>query len=144
MKSVRSLIKLTRAARDEKQRVLLAQEAEAARLHSALEDLRADHARERAVAAADFEAGRVYPAYQKAVKLRETRLKQQIRDQEGRVERARADVSVAHQEVRKYELAKEAQDRRDQAERDRREQIELDEIGLTLTRRRTSDPASPL
>jgi len=138
MKSVRSLIKLTRAARDEKQRVLLAQEAEANRLRAALDDLRAEHVREREVAAADFEAGRVYPAYQKAVKAREQKLRGQIAEQERRVDRARAEVTTAHQEVRKYELAKEAQDRREQAERDRVEQNELDEIGLNLTRRRAA------
>ena len=134
MKNINSLIKVARAIRIEKQRIVFAAETEIVRLQNLLVVLQEEHAKECVLAASDYEVGRFYPAYQKKVNIHAAKLNQQIRGQEIQIERARSEVVEAHREVRKYELIKEAMDKRAQAERNRREQMELDEIALEYAR----------
>ena len=63
-------------------------------------------------------------------------LGRQIAKAEEEVAKARDAVAEAYGEVKKYELAQAARERREQADLDRAERIELDDLGLEIHRRR--------
>ena len=87
------------------------------------------------------EAGFLYGGYAEAVIDRRERLAQSIFKAEQEVATARNDLSDAYRDLKKYELAQEARDRRAAAELERKEQLVLDELGLQAYRRRQREAA---
>lgn len=91
---------------------------------------------------APAEAGFLYGNFAEAVIERRERLAESIARAEQEVAEARDDLSESYRDLKKYELAQEARDRREAAEMERREQLVLDELGLQGYRRRQREEAA--
>ncbi len=76
------------------------------------------------------EAGFQYGSYAETVIDRRERIRQSIEQMEQSINAAREELREAYVELKKYEVAQEARERRATLERNRREQAELDEVGI--------------
>lgn len=140
MSALTSLVRVHSWALAEKRRKLAGLETLAQRLADDLARLEAELRSEQAAASGSIEGTVAFPTFVAAALERRKRLRESIADVERAIEAARAEVTEAFQEVKKFELAQAAQEARDAEERARREQAILDELGLTL-KRRTSQAA---
>ncbi len=91
---------------------------------------------QRIAGTAPEEAGLLYGNYAKAVIARRQRIAESVADAESKAAVAREAVREAYRELKKYQVAQAARDRRQAEEEGRREQIFLDEIGIQGHRRR--------
>lgn len=132
------LIRLHRRQLDEKRRALVQQEAELAALNDRLDDLEAERDREQTLSRGDLDMARAFPAYLARYRARRADLVAAITAKQAAVEQARAVVAEAFQEVKRYEIALENREKREEAERNRAEQALLDELGLDAFRRAQS------
>ena len=87
------------------------------------------------VRSSPIEAGVVYADYAQAAIARRDHLAELKIRAELEVDAARDDLRHAYQDLRKYELAQEARDRRATRERERRERIQMDDVGVERFRR---------
>jgi flagellar export protein FliJ len=71
-----------------------------------------------------------YPTFARAAMQRRDNLKVSIRELEGNLERARDELAIAVEEMKKIELLEERDHSRERDARDAAEQVELDEIAL--------------
>lgn len=137
MSELHALIRLGRWKLDEKRRAL-------AEMHALADGLREDRARledeirsEQEVAGASQEVGFSYAGFAGRAIDRRRRLDESIRQVEERIEEATEEVAEAFQELKRYELAQEGRDRRENERRRRKEGEALDEVALTgFVRRR--------
>jgi flagellar export protein FliJ len=142
-KNLKALIRLHKWIVDEKRRVL----GELLRMLGELEqrtrDLENEVVREQKIArGAPDSAGFLYGNYAEAVIQRRERLKQSIARTEAEIEVARAELSEAYRDLKKYEVAQQVRDRRIAAETARRDQILLNDIGIEAHRQKTRRAAS--
>ena len=135
MKPFESQIRLHKWTVDEAQRQLADLMRLADRLRQDLADLEAEAIREQQTAAASFEAGLTYGAYAVQVIERREKLNRSIAEVEGQVEQAREALRDAFAELKKFELAADAAEKRAKKKRDAREQTLLDEVALGIFRR---------
>ena len=61
---------------------------------------------------------------------------QESRQAEHSVALAREELRLAYQEQKKYEMTQEEREKKEEEERNRREQIDLDDVGVEIFRRR--------
>ena len=135
-----NLIRVHRWTLDERRRTLTDLEKLEDKLRADLVALEADLEREREVATKSPELAYAYPAFASAAKQRREKIQRSIEEVGRETERARRQVEAAFQEVKKYELALEAAEKRQQDKLKRREQAALDEMGLALhARKRNRD-----
>ncbi|MBP0650104.1 flagellar FliJ family protein, partial [Mycobacterium tuberculosis] len=71
-----------------------------------------------------------YPTFARAAMQRRDNLKVSIRELEGNLERARDELSMAVEDLKKVELLEERDHSRERDARDAAEQVEMDEIAL--------------
>ena len=136
MSALGSLVRVHTWALNEKRQTLAGLEGLADKLRNDLEGLEVQLRQERSAATDSIEGTIAFPAFVAAVLERRKRLRVSIANLDLAIEAAREEVREAYREVKKYELARDNQERR---ERDRvalRERKELDEIGTTLYQRR--------
>ena len=133
-----NLIRVHRWTLDERRRTLTDLEKLEDKLKADLANIDADLERERAVATQAPEMAFTYPAFASAAKQRKEKIKRSIDEVARETERAREQVQAAFQEVKKYELALEAAEKRQRDKLKRREQAALDEMGLALHARKRS------
>lgn len=131
------LIRLREWTVDEKRRKL----ADLLELLSDLEDqgrrLEQELVEEQTIAGASpEEAGILYGNYARAVIERRQRIADSLASLEQEIARAREEVREAYRELKKFEVAQEARDRRQAEEEERRDRVFLDELGLQGHRRR--------
>jgi len=94
---------------------------------------------EQHAAAADPEgAGFQYGIYANVVIGRRQQIQADILDTENKIEEAREELNDAYRDLKKYEIARDVRDKREQKERDRKEQNMLDDLGIQLSQRRRS------
>jgi flagellar protein FliJ len=139
MKALETLIRINSWTLDEKRRQL-----------ADLEDLRAGFYREianfeeqlilnQAAAATSPEIAQTYGSYAVTVIERRRVLRLSIEEAQEAVDAATDEVHHAYQEVKKYETALEREKERQRKAEDRVVQIELDEMGLNMFRRKNSE-----
>jgi flagellar FliJ protein len=92
---------------------------------------------EQRAATASPEYAITYESYAKAVILRRKNLVGSIAETDEQIEVAVTEVQEAHREMRKYEIAEERAQKREQAEEDRVEQADMEEIASTQFRMRS-------
>ncbi len=136
-----NLIRVHRWTLDERRRTLTDLEKLEDKLKADLANIDADLERERAVATKAPEMAFTYPAFASAAKQRKEKIQRSIDEVARETERAREQVQAAFQEVKKYELALEAAEKRQRDKLKRREQAALDEMGLALHARKRSRDA---
>ena len=135
MSTLGSLVRVHTWALDEKRQTLAGMERLAEKLENDLRDLEAELLRERSAATGSVEGTIAFPAFVAAALERRKKLLVSIANLELAIEAAREEVRESYREVKKYELARDNDERR---ERDRlalRERNTLDELGMTLHRR---------
>ncbi len=136
MSALGSLVRVHTWALNEKRQTLAGLEGLAGKLHKDLEGLDVELQQEQSAATDSVEGTLAFPAFVAAALERRKKLRVSIANLNLAIEAAREEVREAYQEVKKYELARDNEERR---ERDRlalRERKVLDELGATLHRRK--------
>ena len=139
MRAYDTLIKLHKARLDEKRRKLSDIQRVIDQMWRDIRRLEAELETEMKISAADPKIGVMYPQYAMGNKAKREGIAASIRELEKQAEIARNEVTEAYQEVRKFELAKEAKLKKIGAEQDRKDRLVLDEMGLTQHRRKMVD-----
>jgi len=143
VRALPSLIRLHKWQLDEQRRKVGALEALKLSLEGDLRRLETEVGRERAAAAGSIESLATFPYYLQEAKARRVRLEQSLVEIEHSLAAAREEAAAAYRELRKYETALEAHERRLLATAERRRQGEQDEIALGMHRRqRASESAA--
>jgi flagellar export protein FliJ len=92
---------------------------------------------EQSVVQSSLEVNFAYAPYAAAAIERRRTLLASLADVRTQIEGASQEVTIAYQELKKYEVAQDNRRRRARVETNRREQIVLDEIGIEGFRRTT-------
>lgn len=140
MRGLTTLIRLHKSAVDDRRRVLAALREQRQNLVDELETLERDLLREQAVAAGALEASLTYAGFARHVIGERERLNRAIAVMDGEIARAEDALAEAFQELKRYELALEEQQRRRAEELKRHETQRLDETaGVRFGRRQAED-----
>jgi flagellar export protein FliJ len=137
MKGLPTLIRVRQWELEEKRRKLADLEGLAAQLDEAIQRLDDEVKMEQGIAGASHEVNFAYAPYAQAAIERRRTLLASLDDVKQQIEAAHEEVTIAYQELKKYEVAQDNRRRRTRAEANRREQIVLDEIGIEGFRRTT-------
>ncbi|GAA0601811.1 flagellar FliJ family protein [Caenispirillum bisanense] len=135
-KGLHGVIRLHKWTVDEKRRALgqlLQREEEILRFQRLLQE---ELLREQTLARQDVTLAMAFGQYLKLYSRRRDALAQALVEVRQRIDAARQDLAEAFLDLKTYELTQASRDRQEKLERDRKEQAMLDEIGLTLHRRR--------
>lgn len=130
MSALNSLARVHTWVLNEKRQKLAGLEQLVERMRADLQQLENDLVREQQAATDSLEGTIAFPAFIAAALERRRRLRQSIADLDRAIETAREEVHAAFLEVKKYELARDIQERKEEAERGRRERAVLDELGV--------------
>ena len=136
MSALGSLVRVHTWALNEKRQTLAGLEELADKLHGDLEALEAELQREQSAATGSIEGTIAFPAFVAAALERRKRLRVSIANLDLGIEAAREEVREAYQEVKKYELARDNDERREQEKLALTERKDLDELGATLHQRK--------
>ncbi len=138
MTALGSLVRVHTWALNEKRRKLADIEALVDKMHNDLAQLEADIKNEQRAAADSIEGTVAFPAFVAAALERRKRQRESIANLEHAIDAARAEVREEYQEVKKYELARDNQERRERERLAKQEQIALDELGVGMHRRKNT------
>ena len=136
MSALASLVRIHTWALNEKRQTLAGLEELADKLHGDLEALEAELQREQSAATGSIEGTIAFPAFVAAALERRKRLRVSIANLDLGIEAAREEVREAYQEVKKYELARDNDERREQDKLALTERKDLDELGAALHQRK--------
>ena len=131
-----SLVRVHSWALNEKRQKLADLEYLADKMRQDLARLEAELNDEQRAAAGSIEGTIAFPAFVAAALERRKKLRESIADLGLAIDVARAEVREAFQEVKKYELARDNDERREREKAARREQNELDELGANIHQRK--------
>lgn len=135
MKRFEPLIRLHRWQLNERRRHLAELETAAEATRDRIASLDAMLAAEAREADRDLSQRAAFPAYAEATRGRRAKLVETLDMLTASIAEAREEVTVAFQELKKYELAQEARRRREHEASARRERILLDEMAIEGYRR---------
>lgn len=139
-KGLATLIRLAKWNVDEKRRVLTALQAREEQILAEIHAAEVQLAEEQRLAASDATGiGAFYGAYAQAWLDRRAQQFGSLAAVRDEIQRARDDLAEAFTELKTYEITDRERRKRAQQERDRKEQAFLDEVGLTMHRRRPSE-----
>ena len=138
MKGLPTLIRVRTWALEEKRRKVADLEALEAQLIEAIARLDDEVQIENQIASNSTDAAFTYGSYISVAIDRRRTLDASVEDVRKQIEAAREEVTLAYQELKKFEVAQSNRKRRARDEANRREQIVLDEIGIEGFRRRSS------
>jgi len=141
MKSRETLIRLHRFQVDEKRRQVADIEAMIADFLRKEVELDEQIEVEQQRSGISDESHFAYPMFAKAARQRRDNLRTSVEELEGRLEIAKADLSDAFAELKKFELMHERDEARLREEDDQREREALDEIALGMHRNDALKPA---
>lgn len=130
-----TLIRLAKLQLDEKRKVLAAIIAEEDRVNGQKTALLEKLEAEKKASVTDFEADLSRGSFISASLKKRDQFDAQLRQLAKLIEAAQEDMRQAFEEVKRYEIAKEARDLKAEKELQRREGKELDEIGGDRHRR---------
>lgn len=138
MRTLATLIRVHQHKLDEKRRELADFERLRADLTTRRDRLEAELAAEQA-AAKTVECGAfAYGGFALGVISRREKLAASLVEIDVRIEAVREEVAAAFQELKRYEIALAARQKKLRAELDRKEQMRLDEVSLDMHRRRSA------
>lgn len=138
MKGLDTLIRMHKWQLDEKRRGVVALEQFADKLRRERQKLLLDFEDEKQAASRAPEAAFTFEAYARSVKDRLARLERSLDKILDELEAARAALSEAFQEVKRYEIAQSNRDRKQREAERRAEREAIDEIGLNQFRRKSA------
>ena len=138
MTALGSMVRVHRWILDEKRQKLAEIERFADRIKLDLERLDENLAAERDAAAQSPDGSVAFASFIAAALERRRRLVDSITNLEREADLARDEVNEAFRELKKYEMAEDAAEKRESLKRKKQEQLALDEVGVGLYRRRSS------
>jgi flagellar export protein FliJ len=136
MKGLPTLIRVRTWELEEKRRKVADLQGLEAQLLEAIARLDDEVALENQVASTNRDASFTYGSYVSAAIERRRTLDASVLDVRRQIEAAQEEVTIAYQELKKFEVAQTNRKRRARDEANRREQIVLDEIAIESYRRR--------
>lgn len=136
MTTLGSLVRVHTWTLNEKRQKLTGLEELADKMRGDLKSLEAELRNEQRSAADSMEGAVAFPAFVAAALARRKKLHESIANLDFAIEAARNEVREAFQEVKKFELARDNQERRERERAAKREQGVLDELGVTMYRRK--------
>ncbi len=136
MKALGSLVRVHTWALNEKRQTLAGLEELGQKLREDLEGLEEELQQEQSAATGSVEGTMAFPAFVAAALERRKKLRVSIANLDLAIEAAREEVREAYQEVKKYEFARDNDERRERERLALRERKVLDELGATLHRRK--------
>ncbi len=139
MSALGSLVRVHTWALNEKRQTLAGLEGLGQKLRKDLEGLEVELQQEQSAATDSIEGTIAFPAFIAAALERRKRLRVSIANLDLGIEAAREEVREAYQEVKKYELARDNYERREQDKLELSERKALDELGATLHQRKKMD-----
>lgn len=139
MRALATLIRLHKQALDDNRARLAGLESERAALYARAERLDAEYESEARVAAASYEAGQAFPAFADRVSAERRALDREIASLDESIDEAGEAVAAAYRDLKKYEVTRDRRERRQKDAEARRDRAHLDEVGLTIHRRRPAD-----
>jgi flagellar protein FliJ len=135
-KGLKSLIRLSDSALNERRRELNVVEEREAEIKRLLDELEEEKRREQKLSR-ELEAGAfAYSGYAQGTIRRRKELEKKLEALQPELERARDALSQAFQELKRYEIALDQRVKSEKAEEDRKTTLMLDEISLNMHRRR--------
>jgi flagellar FliJ protein len=138
MSALDGLIRLYKWQLDERRQQVAELERLEDRLKSELKKLHDDVAAEQRVAAASEDAARAWSGWSAVAAARRKTLETSIAEAQEQMVRAREALAEAFQEVKRYEIALAAREKREKIALSRRAQQRQDEIALQTYRNRRS------
>jgi flagellar export protein FliJ len=141
MKAIDGLIRLHRWKLDEKRLKLAELERLVSHFQEELRKLADVVVEERAVAVGSPEAGYAFGPFAAEAIERRQRIQQSLAEVEGQMQAAHDEVAEAFRELKKFDIVKSRDMRLAEDRERRREQVSLDEIGLSLYRRKQDGAA---
>lgn len=138
MKSLITLIKLSKRSLDALRRELVALETEKTQLEQTSQKLREDLAAEVALAARQTEMAMFFGDFAKRIRDRQEQLAAEIKKVEQKIAAKREDITAAFSELKKYEIALDNAKARARETQNRRETLQLDEIAEQQHRRKST------
>ncbi len=135
MKGLPTLIRLRRQELDEKRRTLVEVEQREAFIERDIEALDDEVTGERAFVGSAEDVRFAYENFALAARTQRENLIGALAEVRVELEDVREEVAEAFREYKKYDIAEENDQQRQQDERDRLERIDLDEIGAEIHRR---------
>ena len=139
MKNLDNLIRLHQWRLDEKRRVVTELETLIGRLNAEIEQLEKNLKAEQQVASRNTEAATGYGGYVSAVIARREKLRKSLEGLEAEMVQATDDVAAAFQEFKRFDLLRARNQEKAQKEKKRIQQAEIDEAGLNVYRRATTN-----
>jgi flagellar FliJ protein len=136
MKGLPTLIRVRTWELEEKRRKVADLQGLELQLTEAIARLDDEVQLENQVASTDHDARFTYGSYVSAAIERRRTLDASVEDVRRQIEMAQEEVTIAYQELKKFEVAQSNRKRRVREEANRREQVVLDEIGIETFRRR--------
>jgi hypothetical protein len=136
VKGLPGLIRVHEWKLDEARRQLAALESLADDFRRQIAALDAELRNEAAIARESEEAARLYGAFLTAARTRRQRLDQSLAEIVRQASESHGHVTRAFQELKRYQLALEAREKKQADHARRRDQGRTDEVGLNLFRRR--------
>ncbi|MGE5476006.1 MAG: flagellar export protein FliJ [Bacteroidales bacterium] len=141
-KGLKTLIRLSKFNVDEKRRTLTALQTREDEVIAEIREGEEQLKREQQLAAEDATGiGFAYGAFHQAWMRRREMMYQALAAVREQIEVARDELAEAFREQKTYEVTQANREKREQQEADRKEQIFLDEVGLTMHRRKTEAAA---
>lgn len=141
-KGLKTLIRLSKFSVDEKRRTLTTLQAREDQMLAEIRMAELQLLQEQQLASANPALSFAYPAYHRAWMQRRLMMEQALMALRREIEAARDDLAEAFRELKTYEVTQKNREKREQEELDRKEQLFLDEVGLTMHRRRAEEQAS--
>lgn len=139
-KGLKTLIRLHKWTVDEKRRALVALQAREEQVITEIRQAEEQLVAEKKIAAEDVTgAGFLYGQFANAWLDRRSQLNRTLDVVRAEVARAADELADAYGQLKTFEITQRERERRAKAEADKKEQEKLDEIGLTLYRRRETD-----
>lgn len=136
-KGLKTLIRLSKFNVDEKRRVLTALQAREDEIIEAIRQGEEQLRHEQQLAAEDATGiGFAYGAFHQGWMRRRDAMLQALQAVRQQIDAAREDLAEAFRELKTYEVTQANREKREREELDRKEQIFLDEVGLTMHRRK--------
>ncbi|SOD96025.1 flagellar FliJ family protein [Caenispirillum bisanense] len=135
-KGLHSVIRLHKWTVDEKRRALGQLQSQEEQILRMQRELQEELAREQALARQDVTFAMAFGRYLPRYVARRDALARALVDIRRRIDKARQDLAEAFLDLKTFEITQASRDLAEKRERDRKEQERMDEIGLTLHRRR--------
>ena len=140
MKTLNTLIRLSKRTLDELRKKQVSLESQKAQLLEVIKRLGNELASEQKVAAKTPEMGAFFGGFAKRIKLRENDIQAEVKKLDDELAVLSEEILVAFAELKKYEIALDNKKARIKAEEARKETIAMDEVAATnYSRKKEAD-----